>query len=75
MADEKNKNMTTDEAKNFVWKLIGTRGNRILRRVKIKDQQTQTRPRLGSVRTRAEMEEGEVMDVEEGEARAKHPRS
>ena len=75
-ADEKNKNMTADEAKNFVWKLIGTRGNRILRRVKMKDQLTQTRPRLGSVRTRAEMEEGEVMEVEmeEGGARAKHQR-
>ena len=67
-AQENNENLTGNDAKNFVWKLIGTRGNRILRKVKIKEQ-AQPRTRIGSVRTRAEMEEGEVIEEEEGGAR------
>jgi hypothetical protein len=67
-AEEKNKELSDTDAKNYVWKLIGIRGNRILRKVKRTAQGTQKKTRTASVRrTRAEMEEGEV-EEEEGAA-------
>lgn len=63
-AKQKNDELSNEDAKNYVWKLVGPRGFRQLRKVK-KKQQTQEedpRQRTGSVRrTREEMEGEEVV--------------
>ena len=65
-ANQKNQEMSDTDAKNFTWKLVGIRGHRMLRKVKINQQDNPMRERTASMRrTRSEMEEGE----EEGEGR------
>lgn len=68
-ASSRNKSLTDADAKNFVWKLIGPRGNRILRKVKKREEENQNpaqpRPRIRSLRrTRAEMEDQEDQEGE-----------
>lgn len=59
-AETKNKSLTEEEAKNYTWKLVGPRGNRMLRKVKKREATSPQRPRIRSVRrTRAEMEDQE----------------
>ena len=66
-AEEKNKELSDSDAKNYIWKLVGMRGHRMLRKVKINQQDSQMRERTASMRRRrSEMEEEE----EEGEGRA-----
>lgn len=65
-ANQKNQEMSDTDAKNYTWKLVGMRGHRMLRKVKINQQDNPMRERTASMRrTRSEMEEGE----EEGEGR------
>ena len=61
-AKDKNEALTGDDAKNYIWKLIGVQGQRQLKKVKKKMDQ---RSRIHSVRRgRAEMEEDSDSEVE-----------
>jgi hypothetical protein len=64
-AVQKNTELTGDDAKNFIWKVIGQYGQRKLLRVKKKEEENPLpRRRLPSKRTAAEMEEqDEIMST------------
>lgn len=70
-AEQKNKELTSDDAKNYVWKVIGRYGQRKLLRVKKKEEEDQPpRGRLHSKRTASEMEEqDEIMSTQGVETR------
>lgn len=68
-AAEKNSQLSSEESKNYHWKLVGVRGCRQLRKVRKPGQPRPTRDRLGSVRrTREEMEEEEEIEPDLTEA-------
>ena len=62
---------SSEEAKNYLWKLVGKKGQRKLRKTE-KKKVNIPRGRIGSVRrTREEMEE-DSMDEDSNNARKKH---
>lgn len=66
-----NENLSSEEAKNYLWKLVGKKGQRKLRKTE-KKKVNIPRGRIGSVRrTREEMEE-DSMDEDSNNARKKH---
>ncbi len=73
--EAKNDSLSTEEAKNFVWKLVGIKGQRQMRKERIRE--TTTRPdyrtRTNSMRrTREEMEEDDdLLETREDRPRGK----